>query len=496
MKFRKTINLILTLFVALSIGLVLFSCDDTTSPSNKAPNSPSSPNPADNAVNVSITPTLSWECSDADNDPLTYDIYFRISTDSLESISTDQTAKNFTIATDLEFETIYYWQVTAKDDHEHQTAGEIWMFTTAANPNQPPNAPSSPVPADSSEGASVTPILSWSCSDPENDSLTYDVYFGSVSKALELVSQDQSDTTYVTNLLEYETSYSWKIVARDDHDNQTEGTIWNFTTEEENSFVQIEWCEVPAGEYTSGPNDSIKTIDYDYDIMKYEVTNYQYVEFLNDLLDNGEIYFDYGDYGSYSAFGFFDGDHPYYTPDYYEYIRWLHDGRNIQWNGSEFIIPEGKENHPVGNITYLGALLFAEHYGWKLPTKDEWEKASRGNTGYGYSWGDEIDGSRANYYNSGDPFEDEEISTTPVGYYNGENHDGFQTTDSPSPYGAYDMSGNSWEYVGTWNSIVDNCFIYGCSYFDYPPYFYVWRYAEPDGSLGANNIGFRCARDE
>ncbi len=46
-------------------------------------------------------------------------------------------------------------------------------------------------------------------------------------------------------------------------------------------------------------------------------------------------------------------------------------------------------------------------------------------------------------------------STTPVGFYNGQNYEGFQTTDSPSPYGAYDMSGNVEEWTST-PYLVDN----------------------------------------
>jgi len=47
---------------------------------------------------------------------------------------------------------------------------------------------------------------------------------------------------------------------------------------------------VPAGDYTYGQNDNILNIDYDYEIMKYEVTNAQYLTYLEDALANGEIW--------------------------------------------------------------------------------------------------------------------------------------------------------------------------------------------------------------
>ncbi|MCD4736831.1 MAG: PKD domain-containing protein, partial [Bacteroidales bacterium] len=96
--------------------------------------------------------------------------------------------------------------------------------------NQPPLQPSNPSPGDGALDQPVNTALSWTCSDPENDPLTYDVYFG-ISNPPPLVLSGQTANTYNPGTLNYSTSYYWKIVAHDDHTNTTEGQVWNFTTE-------------------------------------------------------------------------------------------------------------------------------------------------------------------------------------------------------------------------------------------------------------------------
>jgi uncharacterized protein (TIGR02145 family) len=95
--------------------------------------------------------------------------------------------------------------------------------------NLPPAQPSNPDPPDASANQPIDAQLSWTCTDPENDPLTYNVYFGTVNPPL-LVSGGQTGTTYDPGALSYATVYYWKIIAHDDHDNSTEGPVWTFMT--------------------------------------------------------------------------------------------------------------------------------------------------------------------------------------------------------------------------------------------------------------------------
>jgi uncharacterized protein (TIGR02145 family) len=95
--------------------------------------------------------------------------------------------------------------------------------------NLPPLSPSSPQPADSAINLPVYNVLSWSCSDPDDDPLTYDVYFGTDNPPL-MVSSGQTASTFDTGALLFNTTYFWKVVAYDDYNESAEGPIWSFTT--------------------------------------------------------------------------------------------------------------------------------------------------------------------------------------------------------------------------------------------------------------------------
>ncbi|MBN1120802.1 MAG: SUMF1/EgtB/PvdO family nonheme iron enzyme [Anaerolineae bacterium] len=164
---------------------------------------------------------------------------------------------------------------------------------------------------------------------------------------------------------------------------------------------------------------------------------------------------------------------------------------------------------PRERITWEEAAAFCELRGTRLPTEAEWIYAARGPDGWLYPWGNDFDGSLTNYcdaqcdYEWADPeFDDEYKYTAPVDSY----LYGF------SWVGAYNMSGNVWEWVNDW---------YAYDYYDYLWDFDANPQGPPDGdyrvmmggswrdidvhvrvsnrvgldpTYADDDIGFRCAR--
>ena len=98
---------------------------------NISPYIPSAPNPSANSINISLDTTLSWTGGAPDpEDTVTYDIYFG-TTSTAASVATNYTSTTYDPGT-LEYNTTYYWQIVARDNHAAEAEGPVWSFATGA----------------------------------------------------------------------------------------------------------------------------------------------------------------------------------------------------------------------------------------------------------------------------------------------------------------------------------------------------------------------------
>jgi len=193
---------------------------------NHPPDQPADPQPANGATGVVVTTQMCWTCSDPDGDTLSYDVYLGTSAGDLQLVASNIYETCFTPTAPLEYETTYFWRIVAKDN-EFTTEGPDWSFTTENAPH-PPNAPTNPFPPHMAEGVSTLVEMTWEATDPDGDTLTFDVYFGTDANP-PLVAENQAQARYVPGQLQGVTVYYWKIIAKD-ATSSTEGPIWWFRT--------------------------------------------------------------------------------------------------------------------------------------------------------------------------------------------------------------------------------------------------------------------------
>ena len=102
-----------------------------------------------------------------------------------------------------------------------------------------------------------------------------------------------------------------------------------------------------------------------------------------------------------------------------------------RWSNTNY--PAGWARRAVTGIDWDDANAYAQWAGKRLPTEQEWEFAARGTDGRLYPWGNEWKAKAANADSSSHGHADA-VGEHPAG---------------PSPFGAFDMAGNVWEWTSS-----------------------------------------------
>lgn len=153
--------------------------------------------------------------------------------------------------------------------------------------------------------------------------------------------------------------------------------------------------------------------------------------------------------------------------------------------------PAGMEDHPVVWVDLDDARAYAAWAGKRLPTEEEWQYAAQGPEGRLYPWGQEMKPACCNGGETG--------STTPVTAF----------PNGRSPFGCWDMCGNTWEWTESERSDGRTrfCILKGGSYYrargsmwymdggPRPANFAVKFLRMWPGLDRCATIGFRCAVD-
>lgn len=171
---------------------------------------------------------------------------------------------------------------------------------------------------------------------------------------------------------------------------------------------------------------------------------------------------------------------------------------------------EGREDHPVTQVSWVDARVFAGWVGGRLPTEAEWEHAARGGlTDPRFPWGDTEptdQGPLCNIWQGIFPTRNDAIDgyigTSPVRAF------------PPNGLGLYDMAGNVWEWTADAFRIRSLSrtskhrtaaakteqlkVLKGGSFLCHKSYCYRYRIAARSSlppNSGASNVGFRVAYD-
>lgn len=205
------------------------------------------------------------------------------------------------------------------------------------------------------------------------------------------------------------------------------------------------FVEVPDGEYQAGVKKEPNVIPHKYFVARYPVTNIQYARFVKeDGYQNHEYWSDLG--WEWRTGKFDQRTMEAVERDWLEHRPLAKRNMPYYWHNIELSNPIV----PVVGVCWFEAEAYCkwlskkivavpEGYTLRLLTSEEWERAARGVDGREYPWGEGFNKSAANTWDS-DSTGSGLGGTTAVTTF----------AQGVSPTDTWDMSGNVWEWTGSW----------------------------------------------
>ena len=228
----------------IALSVLVISCgggggDDpapnpTPTTVNKAPSAPTQWEPTNNLLCIDNNVTFQWTTStDPDGDSISYEIQIATDNQFTQNVQ-NRTSASTSTSVGLDKGVAFYWRVRAKDSKGATSSySSTFSFYTEGDgvSNHLPFSPTVVKPDINSLVQETSTTLEWTASDVDtNDTLTFDVYFGTVNPPTTKVTENQSETTF-NQSLDSSKNYYWKVVVKDDKGGTTIGQIWSFKTD-------------------------------------------------------------------------------------------------------------------------------------------------------------------------------------------------------------------------------------------------------------------------